>query len=154
MYSDVFNALLNELGRLIKIPSLEADETGCCTVEYPALGLKIEMSTDKNNTFLQILCILGEVPPGRYREEVLHEALRANDLPIPRYGNFGYNMGNNHLVLWDNLTLNKIQAADLAEYLVRFLNKANEVKEALIQNRVPSLVARASIRTSGIFGLR
>lgn len=154
MYTDALSDLMNELGRLIHLPRLEVDENGFCAINYPNMNLKVEFKADDHNLYLEIFCQLGEVPPGRFREDVFHEALRANELPYPRYGNFGYHAGNNNLVLWELLPLKELRASDLAEYLAKFMMKGNEVKQSLQQNTVPTLAAQAKVHTSGIFGLR
>ncbi len=153
MYSNALNALISELGRLINIPNLKVDETGFCIINYPAMGFSLELTADSSFSFLKIFLQLGDVNRGRYREEVLHEALRANYLPFPRYGNFGYNSSNNQLVLWDLLPLKELSAADLAEYLTKFLPKGFEVKQALETNTVPSLTAKAAVKTGSLYGL-
>lgn len=103
---------------------------------------------------IKIITYLGDVPPGRFQEEVFHEALRANNLPNPRFGNLGFNKANNNLVLWEVIPFATCNGAELAEFLRRFVEKAYEIREALKNNTVPSLVARTTVRTGGLFGLR
>lgn len=154
MSTDAFGALVPELGKYLNLPDLEADEKNTCAINFGKKDVQVLLTVDEENTHLKIYCRLGEVAGGRYREEVLHELLRANELPYPRYGNFGFNFADNSANLWDKMPLKDLKGADMAEYLEKFSAKAAEVKDALNSNTVPSLIARTTIRTGGLFGLR
>lgn len=154
MLGDAFSHLLNDLGKYINMNNLQANERNTCLLSFPSRDLKVLMMPDNELLNLRIICYLGEVAQGRYQEEVLHEALRANNIPNPRFGNLGFNAANNNLVLWDVIPFATCNGADLAEYLKKFLDKSAEIHDALKNNTVPSLVARTTVRTGGLFGLR
>ncbi|MFA6915697.1 MAG: CesT family type III secretion system chaperone [Parachlamydiales bacterium] len=154
MLGDAFSHLLNDLGKYINMNNLQPNERNTCMLSFPSKDVKILLMPDSALLNLRIICYLGEIAQGRYQEEVFHEALRANSIPNPRYGNLGYNSANNNLVLWEVIPFAACNGADLAEFLQKYIDKAAEIHDAIKNNAIPSLVARTTVRTGGLFGLR
>jgi hypothetical protein len=102
------------------------------------------------------------MPPGRYRENVFREALRANGLPLPRNGIFGFAKTNGSLYLFDQIALEGLSGDRLFEFMQPFVQKATLWKNGLAQGEVPSYSATESSYSGGggggggggIFGLR
>lgn len=94
--TDRFSELLFELGKILGI-SLSPDKYNACTIALPPLQIQLELNETQENLLLFTKII--SLPPGKFRENVLAEALKANALPDPRPGIFGYFAMTNHLTL-------------------------------------------------------
>lgn len=153
MVADAFGTLLQELGKIIKIPTLEPDQNNSCLVKFPnAPTTQFEM--DRSNSFLIIGCDLGEIPLGRYRETLFKEALIANGMPYPRNGDFAYSKQTDHLILTAVLPLKDLTGDKVAMVLLPFLEKAKIWQEALSKNEIPSRHGSFASKGSGMFGLK
>lgn len=152
MVTDMFGALLQELGRAIQNPKLHPDEHNTCLLKFKG-GVKVHIEPNKEGTHLIIGTDLGTVAPGRYRENVFGEALKANGLPIPRFGTFAYSTQKDHLVLFEMLPLRELTGDKVADFLPRFLEKARVWREALAKNEVPVVATAYTSKPLGLFGL-
>jgi hypothetical protein len=93
---DRFSELLLGLGKELNL-SLVEDEFRACSISTPPLTIHLELDPSQEQLFLFSKII--ELPPGRFRENIFEEALKANDLNDPRPGIFGYLAKSNHLTL-------------------------------------------------------
>ena len=98
---------------------------------------------------------LGFLPAGRYRESVFREALKANNLPPPRYGNFAYSKKADQLVLFDSTSLQDLNGEKIAQHFTPFAEKAFHWQDAISRGEVPSILGAFSTRKvgTGMFGL-
>lgn len=92
--TDRFSELLSELGKIFQIP-LTLDKYNACSINIPPLTIQLQLDPTQENLFLFAKII--ELPPGRFRENVLCEALKANGMTDPRPGIFSYYAQTNHL---------------------------------------------------------
>lgn len=156
MFGDIYASLLAELSTALESPvRFEPDENNACVIEFPSgVAVQLELDAQKNN--LVIFANLGALASGKYREEVLYESLRANDAPVPRYGNFAYLAARNQLLLWEVLPLKNLRGQDVARQLIPFAAKAAECQQAIASNTLPAIPMAAAKTTSpmGIFGRR
>ena len=88
MIGDKWANLLEELGKVIKVP-LKPDKLNCCLLKFKT-GTQVQMEIDSRGENVVIAANLGELTQGKYRENVLKEALKANGLPPPQTGIFAY----------------------------------------------------------------
>lgn len=155
MITDTFGALLQELGKMLKIPHLQPDQNNSCLIKFNN-GLSIQLELDKGGYFLLIGCDLGPVPPGRYRENVFREALMANGMPYPRYGDFSYSRKSDHLLLTSRLPIKDLNGEKIALELTPFIEKANNWQNSLSRGEIPSHIPStlSSKGGSGMFGLK
>ncbi len=124
-----FEELLAELGNALGV-SLNADSNNSCTLLVDE-KLKVQLEMQKEKDRLLMGARVGVVDPGRFRENVLIEALKENNLPYPQVGIFGYSPKNNQLALYDTLDLDDLTGEKLANYLSLFIGKSLEWKNAL-----------------------
>ena len=155
MVTDQFGTLLEEISREMKIGPLISDKNNTCQIRLKT-GLEFQIEMDKAHQFLIIGADLGVIPPGRYRENILREALKANGLPHPLYGIFAYSKKKNSLILFMRLNLSELTGQKVAEFLQPFTEKGLAWMRAIARGEVPVV---ASIYTSGrsgmgMFGLR
>ena len=123
-----FAQLLQELGVLINVP-LKPDKNGVCQMKINnALDVQLEDQPTKDR--ILVGCFICDLPAGKFREEVLKEALKANS-NYPRKGTLSYSERNNKLVLFDYLYYVNIRTDTLEDYLTGFFETANAWRESL-----------------------
>lgn len=151
MVKELFASLLEELGRTIELPDLHPDRNHSCLITFPN-ELKIQLEMDSMAQHVILGCDLGAVPSGRYRENVLREALKANGLPAPHHGFLAFSNKTDHLILFDYLSTKELTGEKIADALTPFSEKAHHWKDSLTKGEMPSV---GTLRTSGgMFGLR
>jgi len=154
MIIDNFGILLQELATILKIEQLVPDGHNTCLVRFKE-GVNIQLEPDKNGINLLVGAQLGTIPPGRYREDIYREALRANGLPPPRIGTLAYSRQADALVLFELIPLQDLTGAKLADFLQGFLAKALTWQNALAKGEVPVIETTdaSNRRGGGMFGL-
>lgn len=155
MVTDLFGAILQELGPLLKIKNLHADRNNSCEIKL-VNGLIIQLELDKSGEFLVLGCDLGHPAPGAYRESLFKEALRANGMPHPINGILAYSQKTDHLVLFEKIHVKDLNGAIVAERITPFTEKALMWSDAINSGQVPA-VQQATTRgmhPAGMFGLR
>ena len=155
MVTTAFGTILQELGKsaLIPITDLHPDRNNSCLVRIKG-GIELQMELDRSGQNLVIGCDLGAIPPGRYKENLFREALKANGLPHPRYGIFAYSKQTDHLIVFDTLNTKDLTGDKVAEYLVKFMEKVVTWRSAISGNDIPLIAAIKSSKLGGIFGLK
>ncbi len=116
--TDRFAALLEELGKVFDI-SLVPDKLGACSINIPPLTVQFELDATAENFFLFSKII--EIPPGKFRENVLQEALKANGGKDPRPAILGYIAASNHLAMHQIYPLKILTGDNLSGILGAFL---------------------------------
>lgn len=120
--------LLDELSDLVHTP-LYADTVDTCHILINK-KLHVQIKIDKGEDKLLIASVLCPLPPGKFRENVLFEALRDNSI-FPRIGSFGYSERHNQLVLFAYLPLEKLNGKELYTYLSLFTDRGILWKNAI-----------------------
>lgn len=155
MVTNALGVILQELGKssLIPISDLHPDRNNSCLIKLRG-GVEVQIEPDKSGENLLIGCDLGDLPGGRYRENLFREALKSNGQSHPRYGTFAYSKRTDHLILYETLNMQDLTGDKVAEFLVKFVEKALVWKNAMKNGDIPTI---SNIRTSkfgGIFGLK
>jgi|688.fasta_scaffold08073_7 hypothetical protein len=151
MVKEIFESLLEELGKVLNIPTLHPDRNRSCLIQMPNdIQLQIEMDSYGQNICLG--CDLGPIPPGRYRANFFREALKANAQPSPLNGILAYSQKTEHVVLFEYLPLKDLTGEKIADALGPFMEKGILWKEALSKGEIPALSGSHS--SGGMFGLR
>lgn len=136
MKTDPLRDLLEDLGKIFDLP-LEPDRKNSCSIVIDE-KFKIQMELNHLQDKLIVGAYLGVVPPGRFRENLLAHALKANAV-YPRIGTLGYSPYHNQLALFDFLILEGLNGDKLADSLGLFIAKGNEWIEALKTGILPQL---------------
>lgn len=153
MVTNVFGILLQELGKQMDNIELVPDSNNSCLIHLKE-GINIQLEIDKTGLFLILGADLGEVPPGKYRENLFREALKANDLPHPINGTLAFSKKSEHLVLFDKISIEGLQGEHIATHIQPFTQKAILWAEALKRGDIPISGVSSAQKGSGIFGLR
>ncbi len=153
MVVNAFEAVLQELGDAIGIP-LKPGKMDGCLVRYPeGLEVQIQMNTKRNHILLY--ADLGAVPPGRYREDLLREALRANGKPYPRKGVLAFTDAKDHLIIYLSRSMTELTGEKIAYIYKPFVEKAQKWQDALTRGEIPAVRSDTSTGTPpGLFGMR
>ncbi|MBP9841267.1 MAG: CesT family type III secretion system chaperone [Simkaniaceae bacterium] len=124
-----FTRLLEEFSFITGI-AFQAAPDDSCSIRINNC-FSIQLKTDQGQEKLLIGCMICEVPPGKFRENVLKEALKENALPPPNPGIFAYIERNNHLFLYEFLFFQYLNGESLTEYLASFIEKCTAWYEAI-----------------------
>ncbi len=126
---DRFQELLNELGHVFNL-ALHIDKHHACSIQVSEhLTVQLQLDSSQENLFLFAKVV--EIPPGKFRENVLRETLKANALFDPRIGIFGYLSQTNHLVLFQRYPLEMLNGERLAGLLGAFLEFGDSWRQAI-----------------------
>jgi hypothetical protein len=140
MLDDRFTLLLKDLSTLLKI-ELKPDQNNSCLINLKD-KIKIQLELDPaKEAHLVIGSILGELHPGKFREELLMLALQANGKLYPRAGNFAYSTKLNSLILFEILNLDHYKPDRVLAILTPFVHKAFAWKDSISKGTIfPHLV--------------
>jgi len=127
---DRFEEILQLFGQSLNLP-LESDRNHACAIQIKQ-GLIVQLQSDPSQTKLLIGCKIIEVPPGKFRENVLKEALKANGLPDPRVGIFAYIAAINNLFLFQEYPFDILTTGErVASLISPFIKTATEWRVAI-----------------------
>lgn len=156
MITDRFGSLMEELGKLMKT-KLVPDKNNACLMMFKS-GLKLQIELDASSERVMLASELGELPSGRYRENIFREALKANGLPPPHVGLFAFSKKKENLVIFDMLDLRDLTAGALFDFIVPFMQKAELWRSTISRGEVPSFMGNelsfGQKSSSGMFGLK
>ena len=127
---DRFQELLWDLGEIVNVP-FHVDKHRACRILLEE-KLAVHMEITQEGESLLIGALLGEIPPGRFRENGLNESLKVNAIPNP-LGSFSYIEKTNTLVLQNFLALDTLNGEKLAQFLDDFIREAESWREAISQ---------------------
>ncbi len=125
---DQFALVLADLGALIDVP-LHLDHNRCCSL-YVNNALHIQLQEEEHKQRLLMATFIGELPPGKFRENLIKETLKENHL-FPRIGTFCYSPRNHQLALFTYVTFVGLRGDLLADALEAFLDYAFSWKTAM-----------------------
>ena len=125
---DAFQKLLWDLGEHIHLP-LHVDKHNACSLLLDDL-LEIQLQMDSYDEHLILWAYLHDVPPGRYRENVLKEALKFNSLKNSP-GTLAFYEKKNLLILQNFLPIEMLSGEKLVKQLEVFIEKADEWRLAI-----------------------
>ncbi len=148
---DRFEEILKDLGTALGIP-LHPDRRGACRLNInDVMRVQIEFQPDKEQVLLA--CMICEIPPGKFRENILKDALRAN-WPYPTNGILSYSEKNNNLSLFEHIPTANISGQKLLDVLNAFIAKADSWRKGVESGQTSTLLPSVKKGESGIFGLK
>lgn len=128
-----FEVLLDALGKVFHL-KLHVDQKNACSIRLGS-DLTVQLQLDQSQENLWIFSKLAEVPPGKFRENVLQSALRANGKPDPLSGTLGFIGPQNMLALFQQYPLHLLNGENLAETIGAFVETAESWRGALQSGR-------------------
>jgi hypothetical protein len=139
-----FEELLQALSKVFAI-DLHIDRHNACSIQIqPHLIIQLQLDTSQEN--LWIFSKLIDTPPGKFRENILKEALKANALPDPRAGTLAYLAATNQLALFQTYPLSILNGERLGGLIGSFLELADSWRKAILsgQSSPPSQETKPS----------
>lgn len=136
---DRFRELLLDLGDLIGIDLLPDRRGACKLFMDEKCYVQIEYQPQKER--LLLACMIAEIPPGKFRETVLKDGLKAN-WPSPNCGTLCYSDKNNKLCLFEFVPLEYLNADKFFSILNRFTEKALSWQSGVEKGQTGSLVSK------------
>ena len=125
---DRFQELLWDLGELIELP-LHVDKNHACNLLLDD-KLEIQLQMDSHEENLIVWAFLHETPPGRFRENVLKDALKVNN-DYRSFGSLAYYEKKNMLILHQFLPVEKLSGEMLREKLEHFIEEADSWRSSI-----------------------
>jgi len=153
MVHNTFGYLIEELGRTLDMPDLKADDNNTCLLRFPG-EVDVFIEQDKDSDHLLLGCDFGELPPGRYRQDLYEAALKCNQRPPPNHGTLAYSKYASHLVLFKRVWLRDLNSDTLVDALMPFIAKAMRWKDAIANDTIPDITDVGASQNTGIFGLQ
>lgn len=148
----LLQALLDALGQVFHL-NLRIDKEGACSILF-ASELIIQLQLDASQEKLFLFSKLIEVPPGKFRENVLREALKTNALADPLPGYLAYLNATNHLVLFQSYPLSILNGDRLAAFFSGFLEMAESWRKAIQEGKSSPAPIGAASTQARPFGMR
>ena len=125
---DRFQELLWDLGEVIELP-LHVDKNNACKIVIQE-KLSIQLEMDSSHERLLAAAFISELPPGKFRENVLKEAMKTNNSYHP-FGIFAYIEKINSLILYHYLMADQLNGEKLADFLELFIEEAESWQSAI-----------------------
>ncbi len=115
--------------------NIEIKDSPSYTITLGGRAVQIEM--DDEGEFVIVSALLGKVPSGMYRQNVLEQALKSNAYPPPHFGILGFDSSSENLVLHRRFPLSKMTKKTLIEQLPGFIEMARNWERALSSSATP-----------------
>jgi len=129
---DKFEEILKELSIELKTP-LHVDENNACMIVFED-KINVQLELDETLENIIIFSLIYPLAPGKYRENVLLEALKEND-KFPYIAVFGYYEPEDSLALFNILNLSNLTSQILTSYLLTFVDLALIYQDSLIHGQ-------------------
>ncbi|MBN1914699.1 MAG: CesT family type III secretion system chaperone [Parachlamydiales bacterium] len=135
-----FAHIIEDLASMLRMP-LHIDALGSCSLIFYQKIL-VQFQLDKTGKKLLIGGIIGEISPGKFRENVLQTALIANDRK-ERIFSFGYHPKENKLIAFHYFPLYYSSKELLQQFLSSFVDQALIWHEALQSGNLSALTEKS-----------
>lgn len=126
---DRFQEILHHLSAELDLP-LQTDKHHACAIQIRQ-GLIVQLESNAEQEKLLIASQIINLPPGKFRENVLREALKTNAKPDPRIGILSYIPKVNQLVLFQTYPFDILTAERLVALLGPFIQMAEKWRRAI-----------------------
>lgn len=153
--SRLFSEIIEGLSRYMQMPLRpENDQTITLLIEKKLL---LQLEEDSSGKNFVVIAQIADIPPGKFRENVLLYALMANVYPYITHGNLAYSEKLGKLVLFYNFLIQDLKPENLYKFLPEFNRKALEWQEAIKNSSpAPTSVLQRAKKPEGLnpFGIR
>lgn len=147
---DVFTDLLQGLGKIFSV-HLQPDRNNACLIQVNnTIQIQIQLDTSEENLILgsKVCTVL----PGKFREDVLRNALQHNALP-DSLGYLGFIQETNTLVLFTFVYFRGQSPEIIAKVLEYSLQVITSWKDAIASN-MPGPIMKPLISSPSIFDIK
>lgn len=145
-----FHLLMDDLGKLLDTP-LIPDKHNACVLNFNN-QISVQLEPHATGRSLILASTIGELPAGKFRENILANGLKYNVNPT-RIGTFAYIARKNLLVFFHTLPLEGLTADQLATFLPPFLGQAKLWQVAVAKGSIPVIDVGETQKKPSIFDL-
>ncbi len=124
-----FYDLIDELSEFFNEPLIAEVNDTCKLLVNEKIEVQIEM--DFMGEFIIIAAIISELPPGKFRENILKDALKSNHLIDSHRSFLAYIGVNNQLIVSENLFAHAITAEQLYNNIIALTKRAKKWQDAI-----------------------
>jgi hypothetical protein len=117
-----FYDLIKELGDLLG-EEIEPENNQACNLRINQ-KVKVQIEVSNNEESLMLISLISELPPGKFRETVLKDILKANFFAEEKVGILSYTLKENSLVLFQTINTHALDAEELKNHLQKFSQRA------------------------------
>ncbi len=139
--ASTFEGVVQQLNNTFNL-NLNAENLEAVNLSFKDQQIQFEL--DENQENVLAICFLGEVKEGRYREDVLVQALRSNGFPQPNLGTFAYSSKMDTLILFHTMPVESVTQESLMNAASILYEKMVLWKEALASSMVPIIEKQKS----------
>ncbi len=132
MMMDRFEQILTELSVQLGI-SLHPDKHRACKLKIND-NIHVQIECDLQKEAILVAAFIVEIPAGKFCEEILKEALKAND-QVPRLATLAFSERNRNLALYTYIPFIEISGEKLASFLAEFIKIVEEWRAAILSGR-------------------
>jgi hypothetical protein len=148
---DRFAELIQNLSTVFQMP-LHVDRHHACAIQVRR-GLIVQLQSDAAQEKVLLTCKIIAIPPGKFRERVLREALKANGKADPLVGILAYVRQTNHLFLFQRYPFDILNGERIAGLIGPFIDTAEQWRQA-IEKGLPAPSGPVSSGLPNPFGLK
>lgn len=143
-----FEDIIKEIGKQVDMPLHVDIENTCSLLVDETLNIQIELDEKKES--LLFASFISTVNPGKFRENVLLETLKANNFSFD-YPVFSYNDKNNELTLFQYLHIDYLKIDIIMSHLAQFIEVAILWKNAIHAGQIPPQEFKKELENAIIF---
>lgn len=145
-----FYQLIEELGNILDLSLYVDSHQACQLVIEEKIAIQIEL--DPSGEKILLGSFLCEIPPGKFREEVLKQALMDNYSNPLETGTLSYMEKTSKLALFSYIPFAELSAEKLSDFLATFIEKGLKWKEAVEKGETHPFIP-AGIKKEKPFGM-
>ncbi len=131
-----FAKMISELGEILEAPLHIEHDTLCIFKANQQIDIQIEHDPTQHRILL--VAVICPIPPGKFRENVLRQALKANH-NINRLGTFSYIEKTSSLAMHQYFYHVEMTGAMMAQAVADFLDTSQNCSLAIQNGQVPQI---------------
>ncbi|NGX28842.1 MAG: hypothetical protein K940chlam1_01030 [Candidatus Anoxychlamydiales bacterium] len=134
-FQDLIESLADHLSQ-----DLYVDKNGACVIVFDDV-IKVQLELDQTSQNLIVFSSVCELPPGKFREKVLLDALKAND-KFPYVAILSFFEPDSSLALHNFLDFRSLKVDVLASYLSTFVELCFLYKDAINSGQTSPVIRK------------
>ena len=147
---DRLDQLFHDVGEEFDVP-LKPDHYGAGKLRIGS-DLFIQIEYNKSKDWITVLSFIGELPPGKFRENLLKTALQVNHQQ-PQDLRMGYSEKNNQLALFYNFPMETASKEILVKAITDVVGKVRAWREGIATGNLSGFLNALPQKSSGFFGM-
>lgn len=147
---DQLEQLFHDVGEEFDI-LLKPDQYGAVKLRIGP-DIFIQMEYNKAKDWVAMVSFIGDLPPGKFRENLLKTALKANHQQ-PSDLHLAYSDKNNQLALFYPFPMSMLSKDLLVKGILSVVEKSRAWRQGIATGNLASLVTISSQKSSGFFGM-